>query len=147
MKILVSTCLLGVPCRYDGKETLHQGVCSLAENHFLVPICPEQLGGLPTPRQPAEILHDRVATKDGVDVTHAFVKGAALAVFLAHRLGCTHAILKQNSPSCGSGQIYDGTFSGRRIDGEGITAKALKTAGVAVFDENSVEELLLDESR
>lgn len=146
MKILVSACLLGIPCRYDGKEALHEGVCSLAKSHSLVPVCPEQLGGLPTPRQPAEMRHDRVVTRTGENVTEAFAKGAELATLLAKRLGCTHAILKQNSPSCGCGRVYDGTFSGRKIVGDGIAAARLKADGIIVHSEDFWEEAQRNEN-
>lgn len=141
MKILVSACLLGIPCRYNGTLAESDAVWALAGRHELVPVCPEQLGGLPTPRQPIELRGDRALEKTGRDVTRECVRGAELAVQLARRLGCTHAILKQNSPTCGCGRIYDGTFGGVRIDGDGLAARALKENGVAVFSDDCFPEL------
>lgn len=136
MNILVSACLLGIPCRYDGKSVASDSVLSLAARHHLVPICPEQLGGLPTPRQPAEIRGDTVQTQDGQDVTAQFARGARLAYDLARLCNCRHAILKQRSPSCGSARVYDGSFSGTLRDGEGLTAAYLRSHGIRVVDED-----------
>ena len=137
MNILVSACLLGIPCRYDGKSVASGSVLSLAASHHLVPVCPEQLGGLPTPRQPAEISGGAVKTQDGRDVTLPFERGARLACDIARLCNCTHAVLKQRSPSCGSACIYDGSFSGRLRDGEGLTAALLRCQGVLVLDEDN----------
>ena len=136
MNILVSACLLGVPCRYDGKSAASSSVLSLAARHHLFPVCPEQLGGLSTPRQPAEIDGGTVKTQDGQDVTLQFERGARIACDIARLCSCTHAILKQRSPSCGSACIYDGTFSGNLREGEGLTAAYLRSHGVRVVDEN-----------
>ncbi|HML48935.1 MAG TPA: DUF523 domain-containing protein [Clostridia bacterium] len=141
MNILVSACLLGIPCRYDGESAPCDAVLALAKRHHLIPVCPEQLGGLPTPRKPAEIDGGRVKTKDGQDVTPQFERGARIACEIARLCGCTRAVLKQRSPSCGSACIYDGTFSGRLRDGEGITAACLRGHGVCVVDENGVGSL------
>lgn len=139
MKILISACLLGQKCRYDGNANTHPAVCALADTHQLIAVCPEQLGGLPTPRPPAEIQADgHVRTQAGVDVTAAFALGAAQAVQLAQQHGCTHAILKAKSPSCGCGQIYDGTFSRTLIAGNGKAAAALLAIGVTVKNEGDV---------
>lgn len=136
MNILVSACLLGIPCRYDGQSVASDSVLSLAARHHLVPICPEQLGGLPTPRQPAEIRGDTVQTQDGQDVTAQFARGARLAYDLARLCSCKHAILKQRSPSCGCARVYDGSFSGTLRDGEGLTAAYLRIHGIRVVDED-----------
>ena len=116
MTVLVSACLLGVACRYDGaSKGLPDSVLrELMARHTLVPACPEQLGGLPTPRAPSERLGSRVVARTGADVTDAYTRGAQQTLALAQRFGCTAALLKQRSPSCGKGEIYDGTFTGTR---------------------------------
>lgn len=134
-RILVSACLLGVPCRYDGKSVPCEGLIRLAERAQMTPVCPEQLGGLPTPRVPAERRGDAVVTRDGQDVTAQYRRGAEEALRLARLMGCTRAILKSKSPSCGCGVIYDGSFSGRLIPGEGMTAQLLREHGIEVTDE------------
>ena len=112
MNILISACLLGLPCRYDSTGKGWEGVAALAAaGHHLVPVCPEQLGGLPTPRPPAERVGEAVRTQAGADVTEAYHRGAEGAVALARQLDCPCAVLKARSPSCGSVAIYDGTFT------------------------------------
>ncbi len=133
--ILVSTCLLGVPCRYDGTAKADERILSLAKTRHLIPVCPEQLGGLPTPRPPAERSGTRVLTRDDRDVTAQFQRGAEETLRLARLFSCRIAILKANSPSCGSGQIYDGCFCGRTIPGDGMTAALLKQEGLTVLSE------------
>ena len=108
----------------------------------LVPVCPEILGGLPTPRTPSERQGERVMSKTGVDVTAAYQKGAEEALRLARLFGCRKALLKERSPSCGRGQIYDGSFSGRLIPGDGVTARLLQQEGIAVFGESQLQQLL-----
>lgn len=142
MKILVSACLLGVNCRYSGTHSLNPQVVELAKKHELVPVCPEQLGGLPTPRQPAELLRGRAIDRIGTNVTPQFDRGADEAVKLAKTLGCTHAVLKSRSPSCGPGWVYDGTFSGNLVKGNGILVKKLQKAHIKVTDETHLEALL-----
>ncbi len=141
MRILVSACLLGLPCRYDGKSKPCDQLIALAGKHTLIPVCPEQLGGLPTPRPPAEIRGDRVRTDTGADVTDAYRLGAdcAARVYAINRCDC--AVLKARSPSCGRGVIYDGTFSGRLTAGDGVTAAALARAGAAVYTEDEIGNL------
>ena len=126
MRILISACLLGARCRYDGVSKLQPWISDLAERHILVPVCPEQLGGLPTPRPPAERRGDRVMTRDGGDVTAQYRRGAEEALRLCRLLGCEAALLKERSPSCGSGMVYDGTFTGVLTAGEGVTAELLR---------------------
>ena len=126
MTILVSACLLGVPCRYDGQSKAHPLARALCEKHHVVPVCGEIFGGLPTPRTPAEIQGDRVVTRDGRDVTEAYRRGAEAAAQLARLTGARAAVLKERSPSCGSGAVYDGTFSGVLTEGWGITAALLR---------------------
>lgn len=134
-RILVSACLLGMPCRYDGKSVSCQAVLRQIGQAELVPVCPEILGGLPTPRTPAERRGDAVVTRDGRDVTAEYLRGAQEALRLARLFGCTRAILKSKSPSCGCGPIYDGSFSGRLIPGEGVAAQLLRENGIEVCDE------------
>ena len=140
MKILVSACLLGCPCRYDGAAKPNAAVIALGEEHELVPICPEQMGGLATPRLPAERRGGRVVTQKG-DVTEQYRRGAAEAVRLARQFGCGAAVLKERSPSCGCGEIYDGTFTRTLIPGNGVTAEALLSAGIPVYGESRTSEL------
>ena len=139
MKILVSACLLGVRCRYDGKSKPHPAVERLMEQHTLIPVCGEIFGGLPTPRVSAERQGERVVTADGCDVTAAYRRGAEEVLRLAERYGCTAAILKERSPSCGSGRIYDGTFTGTLTDGWGVTAELLRDHGICVIGESAAE--------
>ena len=141
MTILVSACLLGVNCRYNGTGGLREELLKLMTAHSLIPICPEQLGGLPTPRPPAECRSGRVITDEGNDVTTAFQTGACEALKLARLYSCHYAILKERSPSCGSGRIYDGTFSGALTYGDGITAALLKSHGIRVFGESEISDL------
>lgn len=141
--ILISACLLGVHCRYDGKcqniPEFERKLSGLMEKYNLIPICPEIMGGLSTPRVPAEIVSGNlVVGKEGQDVTVQFKRGGLEAVHLAKLYNCKYAILKARSPSCGSGQIYDGTFSKTLTDGDGITAGMLKEAGIKVFTENEI---------
>lgn len=140
MRLLVSACLLGCPCRYDGAAKPCLAVAALAERHELVPVCPEQLGGLPTPRPPAERRGDRVMTQSG-DVTEQYRRGAAEAVRLARLLRCDGAVLKEKSPSCGRGAIYDGTFTRTLTAGDGVTAEALLAEGIPVYGESEAEKL------
>ena len=144
MKILVSACLLGEPCRYDGTGKLEPTLEELrARGHTLIPVCPEVLGGLPTPRPPAERQPDgRVVTREGGDVTAEYRAGAEKALALAQAHGCTCAVLKERSPSCGHGSIYDGTFSRTLVPGFGVTAELLKTHGIAVYGESQISSLL-----
>ena len=139
MKILVSACLLGVRCRYDGKSKPHPAVERLLEQHTLIPVCGEIFGGLPTPRVSAERQGERVVNADGRDVTAAYRRGAEEVLRLAERYGCKAAILKERSPSCGSGRIYDGTFTGTLTDGWGVTAELLRDHGICVIGESEAE--------
>lgn len=147
MNILVSACLLGVECRYNGKGVLSPEVRELMGSHHLIPVCPEIMGGLATPRTPAERSGERVVARDGEDVTAAYERGAAQVLALARLYGCRAAILKERSPSCGSGQIYDGTFSGRLVQGEGVCAWLLKENGIKVYGESRVRNLLEESER
>ena len=143
-KLLISACLLGASCRYDGKSVPlpAETIAALNEKYALVPVCPEQLGGLTTPRDPSERRGDAVVACSGRDVTAQYARGAQQALYLAETLGCRAAVLKEHSPSCGSGEIYDGTFSGTLTPGDGVTAALLKERGIAVCGESKIEQLL-----
>lgn len=141
MNILISHCFLGEPCRYDGASRLDRQVLELHRaGHNLIPVCPEVLGGLDTPRAPAEIQPDgRVVDLDGRDVTEAYRAGAERAVAIALENDCTVAVLKARSPSCGCGEVYDGSFTGKLIPGWGIAAEMLREAGITVMDEETLD--------
>lgn len=141
MRILVSACLLGVACRYDGASKPVPALMTLLADHQPIPVCGEIFGGLPTPRPPAERLGGRVVTQAGADVTAAYARGAREVLALAQRLHCRAAVLKERSPSCGSGEIYDGSFSRRLTAGDGVTAALLKEHGIAVFGEGQLTRL------
>ena len=138
MKILVSACLLGENCKYNGGNNKDEAVLELSNRHTLVPVCPECFAGLPCPRPAAEIRGLRVYNKIGEDVTKEFSDGAEKTLYVAEEAGCQVAILKKRSPSCGFGKIYDGTFSGRLVDGNGITADLLYKHGIRVLSEDDV---------
>ncbi len=140
--LLISACLMGAACRYDGKRQPMEQLAQLMRHYHLIPVCPEQLGGLSTPRTPAERVDDRVLTADGRDVTAAYTAGAEEVLRLAKFYGCTKAMLKERSPSCGHGRIYDGTFSRTLKDGSGVTAQLLTEHGITVRGESRWEELL-----
>ena len=142
MKLLVSACLMGVGCRYDGKSNELPQLAELLARHHCIPACAEVFGGLPTPRIPAEIQGNRVVNKEGRDVTVEFARGAEEVARLAKVTGCTAALLKERSPSCGCGQVYDGTFTKTLVEGDGLTAKALKELGLTVYGESEIEKLL-----
>ncbi|MFH0977996.1 MAG: DUF523 domain-containing protein [Candidatus Woesearchaeota archaeon] len=135
---LCSACLLGVTCRWDGKSKPCEKVLQLLRKEILIPVCPEQLGGLPTPREPSEQHGAKVFSKSGKDVTIQFVAGATETLKLAKLFGVKEAILKQASPSCGSGRIPDGTFSGKSLEGDGVTTALLKKNGISVISEEDL---------
>ena len=142
MKLLVSACLLGACCRYDGASREHPLAKKLAERYPLIPVCPEQLGGLPTPRPPAERRGERVVTLSGDDVTERYRRGAEETLRLCRMLDCEAAVLNERSPSCGAGAVYDGTFSGVLASGDGVTAALLRGGGIPVYGESQIEKLL-----
>lgn len=144
MKLLISACLLGISCRYDGKTMGLDAdrIRELNTKFELVPVCPEVFGGLATPRKPCELCGGQVLTEDGDNLTPSYVHGAEEALKLAEMLDCKTALLKANSPSCGSGTIYDGTFSHTVIVGNGITARLLKEHGITVYTEQQIDEIL-----
>ena len=142
MQMMISACLLGVPCRYDGGHSRNETAVQHQKTYQLIPVCPEKAGGLPTPRPPAEIVEGdgdavldgkaKVMTVDGIDVTEAYLQGARHALEAAQTHNATHVILKARSPSCGCGNIYDGTFSGTLTSGDGVTTALLKRHGITV---------------
>lgn len=140
--IIVSACLAGHPCRYDGNAKPNPAIIALVEAGRAIPVCAEQMGGLPTPRPPAEILgggghdvlagHAHVLTAVGEDITAAFVTGARQVAHIARESGARRAILQDRSPSCGPGQVYDGTHSGHLVEGQGVLAALLRAEGLDV---------------
>jgi uncharacterized protein YbbK (DUF523 family) len=146
--LLVSACLLGLPTRLDGGANFRAAVAALSRDYLLVPVCPEQLGGLATPRPPAEIQRGagaevlagdaRVVTSEGLEVTEAFVRGARAVAEVGRLCGAKAAVLKARSPSCGVGETYDGTFSHHLRCGSGVTASVLEAAGIEVWTEEDV---------
>lgn len=142
---LISACLCGVNCKYSGENNLNEDCLILLEQDEAILICPEQLGGLTTPRNPAEIVGDaksiitkgigKVSTKEGKDFTEALLRGGKETIKIAKASGTLAAILKEGSPSCGCNYIYDGTFTGEKIEGEGITCAMLKEAGIEVISD------------
>ncbi len=142
MRILVSACLLGLRVRYDGKSKPCEAVVRLMEKHELIPVCAEVFGGLPTPRVPAERVNDRVLTREGKDVTEEYARGAEAILRLAKLYGCSLAILKEKSPSCGHGRIYDGSFTRTLTDGDGVLAGLLIGAGLRVVGESEVAGII-----
>ncbi len=139
--IVVSKCLAGECCRYDGGSKPDARAAELVKNGLAVPVCPEQLGGLPTPRCPSELTCDgaevlagrgRVVMKNGADVTGEFIAGAQAALRIARECGAKHAILKAHSPSCGCGLVYDGSFTGRLVPGRGVTAALFEANGITI---------------
>lgn len=147
--ILVSACLVGCHCRYDGDTNLINELKAMVERGEAIPVCPEQMGGLATPRPPAQIVggdgHDvlentaKVITDSGADVTDQFVKGAQEALQMAKMVNATTAILKERSPSCGSSMVYDGSFSGKKKPGLGVTATLLRQHGLDVYSEETYQ--------
>lgn len=139
--IIVSACLLGIDCRYDGTNAKNEAVMEYLVGKSFIPVCPEQLGGLCTPRDPVEIEGYKVLSEEGEDVTPNFHKGAEEVLKISKLAGAQVAILKDGSPSCGSERIYDGTFTGKKIPGKGIAAKTLESHGIAVFNENNFKSI------
>ena len=140
--ILVSACLLGENCKYNGGNNYHEKIELLKKKYDIIPICPEVLGGLSTPRSPSEIKNYRVINKDGLDVTKNFMLGRDKVINIVKYAKVKKALLKENSPSCGVNHIYDGKFSHTLINGEGITTNALRKLGIEIYSENDIEKLL-----
>lgn len=144
--ILISACLLGIDCRYDGKGNLVPELKKLVEKGLAIPVCPEQLGGLTTPRVPCEIVRgmdnqeeQKVLTKEGQDVTFNFKKGAEEMLKIAQMADVTCALFKERSPSCGSNKIYNGKFEGKLIPGQGLATQILEKNGIRVFSEEDMD--------
>lgn len=135
-KVLVSACLLGIKVRFDGKSKANEKLIEKLNNYEFIPVCPEVWGGLPTPRVPSEIINDKVINKDGIDVTDNYMRGAIETLELARKFNIKKAILKSKSPSCGKGKIYDGSFTGTLVDGNGITTRLLIENGIEVLTED-----------
>ncbi|MDF2672723.1 MAG: hypothetical protein K0R09_988 [Clostridiales bacterium] len=146
--ILISACLCGVDCRYSGDSKSNEKIYSLLMDGNVQLVCPEQLGGLPTPRHPAEICQGtsedvikgsgKVLNNQGEDVTKHFIKGAEETLKIAKTLGCNKAILKSRSPSCGCGNVYSGNFDGTLVEGNGVTAQLLMENGIEVLTEEDI---------
>lgn len=150
MKVLVSACLCGVNCKYDGKNNFNKKVAELLKKGIAIPVCPEQLGGQSTPRAPhelqdttgAEVLDGKgkILGPEGDDATGEFIKGAEETLTIAQLTGAVCAILKARSPSCGKGIIYDGSFSGSKREGNGVTTELLLKNGIEVYTEETIDE-------
>ncbi|HIZ11812.1 MAG TPA: DUF523 domain-containing protein [Candidatus Eubacterium faecavium] len=141
-KLLVSACLLGKNCKYNGGNNKNADVIALKEHFDIVEVCPECFGGLKIPRVPNEIINGRAVSKNGEDFTKEYVDGAEKTLYIAQESGAVYALLKERSPSCGKGVIYDGTFSGRLVPGNGITADLLLKNGYRIFGESETDKLL-----
>ena len=142
MKIMVSACLLGDNVKYNGKNNKNEELIQFLDDYNVIKICPEVMGGLSIPRIPSEIKDDKVINKNKDDVTDYFNKGARKTLEIALKENIKVAILKENSPSCGSNYIYDGTFNNKLIKGEGVTAKLLIDNGITVLNEKNYKEYL-----
>ena len=140
--VIVSACLCGVPCRYDGKSGRVEELAQLYEQGLALLVCPEVDGGLDTPRPPCEIVNGRVLDREGGDVTENFLLGARKALELAQSRGVRLAVLKEKSPSCGSSLVYDGSFSGRLVPGQGVTAALLASVGIRVCNETNFHDFI-----
>lgn len=141
--IVVSSCLCGINCKYSGENNLNEDVLKLVNEGKAVPICPEQLGGLKTPRDSAEIIEEdgkiKVMTEAGADVTNEFLLGAKRSLEIVKVLGAKKAILQRRSPSCGFEKIYDGTFSGKLIPGNGLTVRLFLENGIEVISDEEYD--------
>lgn len=141
-KLIISSCLLGLPAKYNGERIVHPMIQALEEKYKLIAVCPETLGGLQIPREPAELRGNRVLTKGGQDVTQEYETGAGVALDIAKGLSIKKAVLKERSPSCGYELIHDGTFTGGMVQGHGVCAKLFIENGIEIFRESDIEDLL-----
>lgn len=143
-KLLISACLMGADCKYSGGNNALDGetLAKLREEYILIPVCPEFAGGLPTPRDPSERRGSLVVSNKGRDVTAEYEKGANTALALCRRFNCRKALLKERSPSCGSGEIYDGSFTAVIVRGYGVAAEKLREAGIEIFGESEIDSLI-----
>ena len=137
-KILVSACLCGNKSRYKGDDCMNAKIAELGKGNIVIPVCAEQLGGLPTPRHPAERVGDKVISDVGTDVTEEYSRGADIVVAIAKANNADYCVMKANSPSCGKGVIYDGTFTGNKTSGNGLTTERLLAAGFTVYTEDEI---------
>ncbi len=142
MRILISSCLLGCKCRHDGKIQKDNEIYKLIDDNYIVPFCPEQAGGLSTPRNPCEILNNKVIDSNNRDYTEQFMKGAKEALKLCNLFNIEYAILKSKSPSCGYGLIYDGSFSGGLVEGNGLTSQLLNDHKIKIYNELNYKNIL-----
>ncbi len=138
--IIVSACLIGIKCKYNGSDNSNPALIDLMKKGSLLPLCPEQLGGLSTPRKPAEILNDKVYNISGKNITHNFIKGSLEALHIARMANCTKAIFKDCSPSCGVNRIYNGKHENVLIEGEGMTTALFRKNGIKVLSESEIEK-------
>lgn len=141
-RIIVSACLLGECCKYNGSHNRDERVVALSRDFELIPVCPERFGGLPVPRVPCEVRDGKVVSQTGEDLTARFADGAEQTLYIAREKNCPAAVLKERSPSCGCGRIYDGSFTGTLTEGNGLTAALLLENQIAVFGESRVDQLL-----
>lgn len=141
MKIMVSACLLGDNCKYNGGNNFHKELVNFLKDYEVIKICPEVMGGLSIPRIPAEIKNNKVINQKEVDVTKEYYRGAEKTLKIAQDNNIKIAILKKHSPSCGSGYVYDGTFSHTLTKGDGITAKLLKENGIMILNEDNYNKM------
>lgn len=137
-KILISACLAGVNCKYDGTNNINEKIIKIIKEHDVILVCPEQIGGLKTPRCPAELNGNCVITKDGKDVTKQYLNGATEVLEITKRFNIKKAILKSRSPSCGKNEIYDGSFDHKLRNGSGVTAKLLMENGIDVISSDEI---------
>ncbi|MCD7722841.1 MAG: DUF523 domain-containing protein [Clostridiales bacterium] len=142
MKIIISACLLGEKCKYDSTDNYNASAVKLGEAFELVPVCPELFGALPVPRMPCEIKNGRVVAENGADFTAEYKSGAEKTLYIAQECNACCAVLKEKSPSCGFGKIYDGTFSRTLADGNGVAAALLWENGIKIFGESKIDKLL-----
>lgn len=147
MKILISACLLGEKCKYNGKDNYNEEVTAFCQGKEVIAVCPEMMSGMGSPRTPVEIVHGRIVDKNGVDRDEIYRGGIAIAVKAIEGEKIELAILKARSPTCGVHEIYDGTFTGTRISGEGIFAKVLRKKGIPIFDEEEMDKVFLEKHK
>ncbi len=137
MRVLVSACLIGYNCKYNGSNNFNSKIKEMLEGHEVIVVCPEMLGGLSCPRTPCERVKDKVVDKNGNDCTKQFIRGAQAALNIAKEKNVDLAILQKRSPSCGASVIYDGTFTGRLIHGEGVFAEMLTSLNIPILEAES----------
>ena len=142
MKILVSACLLGENCKYSGGNNRSEAVLRFLKGHEVIPVCPEVLGGLPVPREPAEIVDGTVRVRTGRSVDEEYRRGAGKALAIGRERGAELAVLQPRSPSCGCREIYDGTFSHKRIPGKGVFAQLLEENGIKAVDADELPDFV-----